>query len=285
MTNVCKQSTSTFIPQAKLTAMTNAVVASCNGEDGVEDGVIANPPACKFNIDSFACSASKPSLNSTSCLTDMQLKAAKAIYDGPVDSETGKSLYPGFALGSESSWMYQETILADAFSIPLLQNVVYDNLAYNASKFNFGSDVKAVNTRLSPLIDEISPALKEYQSRGGKFLTVQGWADQLNSPFWPIEHLQQIRATFGHDVSSWIRLFMAPGAGHCGPNPMFPNAPGIYASTAAIVDWVEKKVAPASIEASDPISGANITRRLCPYPEVAKYAAGNVDSWTSFRCI
>lgn len=111
-----------YIPQKKLTAMTKAVVAVCDGEDGVEDGVIANPPLCEFDVDSFACSAMNSSLNSTDCLPAAQLITSKAIYAGPKRRDNGAQIYPGFGFGSESSWMYQETVLADAFSIQILQN-------------------------------------------------------------------------------------------------------------------------------------------------------------------
>jgi len=273
-----------YIPQNKLTAMTNAVAAVCDGEDGVEDGVIANPPLCKFDVDSFACSATNPSLNATDCLTAAQLITAKAIYAGPTRRDNGAQIYPGFAFGSESSWMYQETVLADAFSIPILQNLVYDNLNYNADTFNFASDVDTVDEKAGTHIDEISPDLQAFHSSGGKLLTVQGWADQLNSPYWPIEHLRQVEEVFGGPVNSWFELFMAAGAGHCGANPLFPNAPGTYATTAAMVDWVERGHAPKQIEASQPSSGANITRKMCPYPQYAKYMSGNVNDWTSFAC-
>ena len=264
--------------------MTSAVVAVCDRQNGVNDGVVDNPAACVFDVNTFACGAVRPTLNSTTCLTATQLATAKAIYAGPVNSVTGAQLYPGFSLGSESSWISQETILADAFTIPLLQNVVYNNLNYNASTFNFGTDVVAVNTKLSPLIDAINPDLRQYHKRGGKLLSVQDWADPLNAAFWPIEHLRQIQAVFGGHVSSWAQLYMSPGAGHCGVNAEYPNVPGTYATTVALVDWVETNVPPRHIEASQPPSGLNITRKLCPYPEVSRYVAGNVDDWTSFAC-
>lgn len=275
------QTVETYIPQTQLTAMTAAVVAKCGGPDGV----INNPPACQFDVDSFACNATNLSLNNTACLTDAQLAAAKKIYAGPTNSDTGAQLYPGFAFGSESSWLLQEGLLADSFSIPILQNLVYDDLGYDASTFNFSSaDVAAVNEKAGTLIDEIDPDIQQFHAGGGKLLSVQGWADPLNSPFWPIEHIQQVEAAFGGNVSSWFELFMSPGTGHCGSNDLYPDAPGTYATTAALVAWVEQGSTPAQIEASMPPSGANITRKLCPYPQIAEYTGTDPDDWTSYTC-
>jgi len=59
---------------------------------------------------------------------------------------------------------------------------------------------------------------------------------------------------------------------------------------AAIVDWVEKGVAPASIPASAragsdaPWPGR--TRPLCPYPQQARYTgSGSLEDAKNFRCV
>jgi len=83
-----------MIPQAQLTAMTAAVLEKCDGLDGVLDGLIENPLDCHFDVDSFACNATNPVLNSTTCLTMPQLEAAKSIYKGPTRPDTGAEIYP-----------------------------------------------------------------------------------------------------------------------------------------------------------------------------------------------
>lgn len=158
--------------QTILSGITDAVLAECDANDGVTDGVIENPLTCDFNISSLACGAADT--NASICLTVEQLAAVEAIYAGPKDTRTGKAIYPGFSFGSETAWLMQEGILADAFAIPILQNLVYDNLTYNASSFNFGSDVDDVDSKAGTLIAEISANLTASKNFGTKIIVTQG---------------------------------------------------------------------------------------------------------------
>ena len=57
-----------------------------------------------------------------------------------------------------------------------------------------------------------------------------------------------------------------------------------------LVDWVEKGKAPGAVvagvspknEEAEDLQG--ITRKLCPYPHVARYTGGNKTSADSFVC-
>jgi len=158
--------------QTTLSGITNSVLAECDANDGVTDGVLENPLACGFNISSLACSPANT--NGSICLTARQLAAVEAIYAGPKDTRTGKAIYPGFSFGSETAWLSQEGTLADAFAIPILQNLVYDNLSYDANSFNFGSNVDDVDSKAGTLISEISTNLTASRSFGTKIMVTQG---------------------------------------------------------------------------------------------------------------
>ena len=263
--------------------MTAAVLDKCDALDGVMDGLIENPLDCQFDIDSFACNATDSVLNSTTCLTTAQLGAAKSIYKGPTRPDTGAEIYPGFSFGSESSWLLQEGSLADDYAIPLIQNLVFDDVGYNARNFNFASDVDRVDHTASPRIDAISPDLSSFECKGGKILVTQGWADQFNAATWPIQHMSDIEKTTGH-IDDWFKLFMVPGAGHCGANPAYPHVPATYATLAALVEWVENGHRPLQLLSTGPLDGSNTTRKLCPWPQTAHYIAGDKDDWASYRC-
>lgn len=161
-----------FLPQAALDLITSAVLDKCDAIDGVIDRLIENPLSCSFDIKTLACGA--PKNNTSSCLTDAQVAAAEAIYAGPKDVRTGQSLYPGFSYGSETEWLLQEGLLAAAFSIPLLQNLVYDNLQYDPDTFNWGTDVDVVDRNAGVFIDEITPDLSAFARGGGKMIVAQG---------------------------------------------------------------------------------------------------------------
>lgn len=273
---------SAYLAQTALDLITSAVLDKCDTIDGVKDGLIENPLLCNFDIETLACSST--SISPASCLTPDQIGAVNAIYAGPVSTLDGKQIYPGFSYGSESGWLEQEQLLANAFSIPILQNLVYDNLDYNSSTFNFGSDVRDVDAKAGAYIDEISSDLSSFRKSGGKMLVTQGWADQLNAATWPIEHMRQLKEFFHGDISDFFNLFMIPGAGHCGASANYPNVPATYLTIEKLIDWVERGEKPASVLSINPPSGANITRLLCPWPKTARFSGNDQSSAESYFC-
>jgi len=101
-------------------------------------------------------------------------------------------------------------------------------------------------------------------------------------------------------ANSAVRLFMAPGMGHCGGGPgpnefgQFDAGNGDPASSlgAALQHWVEQGVAPEHIVATkrkeddDPPDTVPVrTRPLCAFPSVARYLGeGSTDQAASFTC-
>ena len=91
-----------YIPAAKLPAIEAAALAACDASDGVKDGVIENPPACRFDPAVLLCKSAE----SDACLTRPQMTALQALYDGLKDAN-GKTLFPGYLAGrrSRARWM------------------------------------------------------------------------------------------------------------------------------------------------------------------------------------
>ena len=81
-----------YIGANKIPAIARAVVAACDANDGVKDGVLNDPPACHFDPKTLLCQQGE----SDSCLTAPQAAALKKIYDGPVDAQ-GKQMFPGLS--------------------------------------------------------------------------------------------------------------------------------------------------------------------------------------------
>ena len=79
-----------------------------------------------------------------------------------------------------------------------------------------------------------------------------------------------------------VRLFLAPGMGHCGGG----EGPNTFDMVSAIEQWVEHGKAPEQIIASHAANGVvDRTRPLCPYPQVAMYkGGGSIDEAASFVC-
>ncbi|KAF7531270.1 hypothetical protein G7054_g9036 [Neopestalotiopsis clavispora] len=204
--NTIPSTSASFLPQETLDYIKSAVVSTCDEQDGVSDGLIEDPLSCKFDITSLSCAVN----DTAQCLTTEQMASVLRIYGGPHDSRDNSSLYPGFSFGSESEWIYQEELLADSFTIPILQNLVFDDLSYNASMFNWGSDVDLLNARAGTFIDEINPNLSNFSTRGAKMIVTQGWTDPFNAATWPIEHREQLAAATQGNIDDWFGLFMIP---------------------------------------------------------------------------
>ncbi|KAJ5626540.1 hypothetical protein N7528_003967 [Penicillium herquei] len=277
-----------YMSQDALNFITDSVLSACDAIDGVVDGLIENPLLCDYDITQLECTTGQSSTltnGTVVCLTSAQIQAAEAVYAGPKNVLTGDAVYPGFSFGSENGWIYQETILYEDFTTLILEEIVFDDLTYNVSSFNWGSDVSKVDSTASPLIDEISTNLSAFQKQGGKMIVTQGWADQFNAATWPIQHLEQLQAAMGADtVNSFFELFMVPGGGHCGSNPEYTHVPGTYDVLDVLVPWVEQGIQPTQMESVTPPDGTNTTRKLCPWPKTAHYVKGDVDDWTSYTC-
>jgi Tannase and feruloyl esterase len=87
--------------EANLEILHKAVLAKCDMNDGVKDGLIGDPRACTFDPAQLLCTAGKRS----ECLTPTQLEVVNKIYSGPVTS-TGEQIYMTSAMkGSELSWL------------------------------------------------------------------------------------------------------------------------------------------------------------------------------------
>lgn len=79
VTQKLSEGADSFIPQAKIPAIAKAVIAQCDKQDGVADGILNDPRQCKFDPASMACKAGE---NTDQCLTAAQVSTLKTIYGG-----------------------------------------------------------------------------------------------------------------------------------------------------------------------------------------------------------
>src|SRR5688500_18535199 len=87
------------VPPAKFAALNAAVLSACDAQDGVKDGVLENPKACRFDPAVLACKGTPDN----SCLTPAEVATVKAIYASPANPKTKREI-AGLVPGSESSW-------------------------------------------------------------------------------------------------------------------------------------------------------------------------------------
>lgn len=292
------------LSEQKLLLLHRAALKACDAADGLKDGLIANPPACRFNPATLTCKGA----DTSDCLTPEEMKTAQLIYRGPRDSRTGAQIYPGFAVGSEASaeytgplgvvfgWRVIQGPLALQYAIPLLKNMVFGE-DWDWKTFDFDRDVARVDRAVHRDIDSVDPDLRAFEARHGKLIMTQGWGDPYNAPSLPIEYRDRVIALFAgsndaqaarRQVDSFFRLFMAPGMGHCAGGP----GPSEIDALDAVEAWVEDGKAPdrllarkISLPGGRP-SSPPMTRPLCPYPRLARWTGmGSTSDAANFVCV
>jgi feruloyl esterase len=160
--------------------------------------------------------------------------------------------------------------------------VAYGDPGWDPLTFDLDRDLPVVDQRVGALVNAVDPDLRAFKARGGKLLLFHGWNDTAISPGNAIDYYESVLAEMGPDQDDWMRLFMAPGMGHCGGG-VGPNQVNWMG---ALERWRESDAAPDRIEAVH-VTGSRVdmTRPLCPYPKVATYAGvGSTSDAASFVC-
>jgi Tannase and feruloyl esterase len=88
-----------IVPPGKVTLVATAATAACDANDGVKDGIISEPLACKFDPGVLACKAG----DGPDCLTAGQVASARQLY-ASVKTKSGHAAYPGRSPGVEPGW-------------------------------------------------------------------------------------------------------------------------------------------------------------------------------------
>jgi feruloyl esterase len=221
------------------------------------------------------------------------------VYDGP--QAGGRAIFPGFEIGSEamlarpngapaSGWL---GLIAPAepggrtadFGLAegTMRYLVFDppQADWDYRTFDFSRDPPQLE-RWGRLANATQTNLSAFRARGGKLLITYGWADAILQPRMGVDYYEKASAANGRDSTDFMRLFMVPGMAHCAGG----LGPDQYDAVTAVIDWVEKGVAPDSLVASKSVNGqVTRSRPLCPYPQVARYRGqGSTDEAQSFEC-
>jgi feruloyl esterase len=268
-----------LIPAAKFPVIHNAVLAACDANDGVKDGVLENPLRCKFDPQVLQCKGS----DGPDCLTTPQVEAARKIYSPAVNPRTGAKIAFPFEPGSEKGWAFAASPKPPQLTLTGLQNGVFKNPDWDYRTFNFDSDLALLEKESAPR-DARDPNLQPFFSHGGKLIMYHGWSDNLIPPQNSVNYYKTVADTLGgkSKIDGSYRLFMVPGMSHCSGG----DGTDRFDAISALEQWVEKGKAPDSIQAAR-YAGDKIdrTRPLCPYPQVAVYkGSGSTDAAANFSC-
>jgi feruloyl esterase len=268
------------IPSSKYPMIHRAVVNACDALDGLTDGLIDDPRRCRFDFKTLECSGE----DAPSCLTAAQVETARTLTSPAVHSKTGETIFPGLALGTELGWATRiGGPEPNRLGTDYVKYVVFADPKWDWRTFDLETAVARADSIDNGTMNATNPDLKPFRQRGGKLLLYHGWADQNFSPLSTIAYYDRVLDTVGSAGSAeWLRLFLAPGMGHCGRG----EGPNTFDAVTAIEQWVEHGKAPDVMIASHVTDGkVDRTRPLCPYPQVAKYrGSGSLDAAENFTC-
>jgi feruloyl esterase len=260
-------------PEGSLTAekaalVNQMVMTTC---DTLKEGFLNNPRQCKVDFSKLLCAAGK---DDDTCLTAPQLKTVDTYYGG-VKNSKGELIFSGQALGNAIG--PQRSTNQSPGGVFDIVRIAYNDANHDWQKFDLDKDLPVID-KAESYVDAVNPDLGKFKSRGGKLLLTHGWADTGITPETTIWYYDAVLAKMGKNQSKWLRLFMAPGMGHCG------GGPGVntFDSIDTLEKWVEKEIAPDQMMGT---GAQGLTRPLCPYPQYAEYqGTGDLKSAANWAC-
>lgn len=223
-----------------------AVMEQCDATDGVEDGMIADPRACKMDYSGLD-------------LSIQQLDTLAKWRSGPRNAK-GDQLYPGgIPEGSESFWWLWLTgdgqgagNLISGFTTGFTRHMAFADdpgTEYSPLTFDMETDPARMATAAA-VYNGDNPDLAAFRAAGGKMIVYHGWADAIVTPYKTIEWYEQAAELAGGQeaLEQNVKLFMVPGLDHCGiqPGPSGVNWSSLDPMT-PLETWLADGIAPRSI--------------------------------------
>ena len=261
-------------------AMHKSVLEHCGAQAGVEEGLVTDPPSCKWQPEMIACSSGS---NGADCLSARQVAAVKRLMT-PATNSKGEVLYAyPYIPGTETQWegWNYPGIPAPGFP-PMFANwdMPGQYLKYfvdekmrekgDALSFDFDRDPATLD-RARKIYDAISVDLRAFKARGGKILMWHGWADGAIMATSSIGYYEGVMKFMGgrKQTEDFFRLFLVPGVHHGGGGPGLTE----FDALTAVENWAEKGQAPEKLVASRSSNGVvERSRPVFPYPVRARYS-------------
>lgn len=306
-----------FAPE-DLALVAEGILKACDGLDGLEDGMVMDTKACQaaFDVGSLQCTDGQ----NTACLKPEQVEALRTVHAGPINSK-GEQLYSDWAWdtgiggGNWRFWKLESTVppwdrmpiiavmgagsLSHVFTTP---PTVVDGDPASLEKFLLDFDLDTDAARIFARDGAFSesamefmtppnadnPTLAEFKAAGAKMIVFHGVSDPVFSANDTRAWYEKLAANNGGSAADFAKYYPVPGMTHCSGGPSTDD----FDLFSSLVDWVGKGVEPQAVTAG--LTGGNRdvpeawsaqrTRKLCPYPQVARYQSGDPESAESFVC-
>ncbi len=296
-----------WIRPAQVKHVHDAVLAACDGADGVADGIVSDPLGCRSRLDvkKLQCSTN---VDGDDCLSEAQVRAVQMLHSPlhmDVELANGLRQYPGRGPSGENlatsgptggwnAWWLGKTAPnlppkpdnsigwyygAGAIQYFYAQDPNADLRVYKAT--NHAARVRYV----SELMDSTNPDLSTFQARGGKLILLENLADYAQSPYAGIDYHASVVSKLGHEkVGSFFKLYAAPGVDHVGT-----GGPANADFLGALLAWVERDEKPVGLQIVEqnakPPFAIKRSRPLCEWPQWPRYKGGDANAASSFECV
>lgn len=259
---------------ADRTTVVQGLLDACDAGDGLKDGLIQDPRACRFSPATLACKGPK----ADGCLSAEQVAAIEKAFAGPRDSK-GRQVYPRF--------LYDIGIVTSGPGIPgiLMPNAGSPVPPVPGLEQDVDAEARIADTDPQQVATDTAgwTNLSTFAGHGGKLLFFHGVSDPWFSAMDTVEYYDALgSANGGADaVRGWSLLFLVPAMGHCGGGQ---GALDRFDLLTPLIEWVEKGTAPGAVTATGR-SAPGRSRPLCAYPQHAHYkGTGDPESAASFEC-
>ncbi len=276
---------------AKLGTVHRAAVAQCDKLDGLEDGLIGRPEACRFDPGVLQCTEGEDD----QCLTTPQIETMRAIYGGIPDGR-GRMALPGWPVGSELQLAFltqgQQPFPVAYTYYSLL--VFGDQQGWDWRTFDYVRDLQRGRDYGASILDVPADGLTAFFARGGRLLLSHGWTDGLIPATNTLKfHDGLLKSLPAAQAQEQLRLFMVPGMDHCAGG----EGASQFDTLGTIDEWTTSDRPPERILATRPTAAAGLpgapagppraplSRPLCAWPMFAQYdGKGDPALAESFRC-
>ncbi len=259
-----------------------AVLAACDANDGVKDGILADPRTCTWDPAELQC---KAGASGASCLTPAQVETVRRVYAG-VRKKDGTFAAMPLMRGGEGDWVTrmigtpaQPLGLNARLGAPFFAYLVKADPKYDLMTFDPERDLALLDGGIARAeVHQQNPDIAKFVARGGKLLLWHGFNDPGPSPLSTIAYFTAVNHAVPAARDS-LRLYLAPGVLHCGGG----DGPDRIDTLTALERWVEHGEAPATLIATK--ANSPLTRPLCAYPLQANYkGAGDTNDPASYFC-
>lgn len=310
---------------AKQLLWVRAVVAACDGLDGLVDGLVSDVADCRFDPRTATVADGSAPLRcpggadtGDGCLSDAQIAAIR-VYGTPLflpyRTGSGEFYYPGFNVfaGADltgpldlAGQQPTSAIVTGSQTAPAYGAMPYLSVFWDQwVKYFVTGDAAFDSLALDPqrpgpwqerigdllgLQDVNRTDLSAFARRGGKLILMHGLADGLVATDATTEYYLRVGWDMGWSrVRRFVRYYTIPGQGHVYGSP-FAAGGGFYTAwdpLGALDRWVETGEAPGTLVATDQNAATRgRTRPVCEWPSWPRYdGTGDPNSAASFRCV